>query len=34
MAWGEKIFTSVWHVFVPRLVLSFWLLRFLWHLGS
>ena len=34
MAWGKIFFTSVWHVFVSRLVLSFWLLRDLWHLGS
>ena len=33
-ACGEKFFTSVWHVFVYRLVLSYWLLRSLWQLGS
>ena len=30
----KRFFTSVWHVFVSQLVQSFWLLRFLWHLGS
>ena len=36
MAWGKKIFfVSVWHVFVSRFnVRSFWLMRFLWQLGS
>ena len=30
----KRIFTNVWHVFVSRLVLSFWLLRSLWQWGS
>ena len=33
-AWGKKIFSSVWHLFVSRLVLSSWLLPSLWQLGS
>ena len=34
-AWGKNVFfSSVWYVFVSRLVLYFWLLRFLWQLGS
>ena len=34
MACGKKIFLSVWHVFVSRLVLPFWLLLSLCRLGS
>ena len=34
MAWGKMFFTSVWHLFVSRSVLSFWLLHSLWQLGS